>query len=180
MRITRSGGQIAIRDRAGPFWFLGLFLLSGGALAVAMPLGLASNAEALAPWERLACIGMGLGVSAGALWWLARSPATQVQLDLTRRRVLLTRLGLTGRQARQFSFDEVERTEIEVGSDSDGGTVWRPAIHLRDGQRILLSELWSHDRGGVERGVAAIAEACHLRSRSPRTPNETGMRNDAS
>ena len=37
--------------------------------------------------ERLASILVGIGVSTGALWWLARSPASQVQLDLTSRRL---------------------------------------------------------------------------------------------
>ena len=89
MRITRNGGHISIRDRPAPFWALGLFLLAGGVVAVAMPLGLAANAGDLEPWERLATVGLGVGMSAGALWWLGRSPATHVQLDLTHRRLRL-------------------------------------------------------------------------------------------
>ena len=81
-----------------------MFLLAGGLLAIAMPLGLATDTGDLEPWERLASIGVGIGVSAGALWWLARSPATQVQVDLTRRRLRLVRLGLSGRQVRELSF----------------------------------------------------------------------------
>ncbi len=54
MRIKRNGGQITIRDRPAPFWALGLFLLAGGLIAVAMPLGLATNAGDLEPWQRLA------------------------------------------------------------------------------------------------------------------------------
>ena len=58
-------------------WALGLFLLTGGLMAVAMPLGLATNAKSLEPWESLASILVGIGVSTGALWWLARSPASR-------------------------------------------------------------------------------------------------------
>ncbi len=36
--MNRSG-YVSIRDRAGPFWALGLFLLAGGVMAVALPLG---------------------------------------------------------------------------------------------------------------------------------------------
>ena len=50
MRITRSSGRIIIRDRPGPSWGLGLFLLTGGVVATAMPLGLATNAADLQPW----------------------------------------------------------------------------------------------------------------------------------
>jgi hypothetical protein len=81
VRITRSGGKITIRDRPGPSWGLGLFLLGGGVLAMAAPLGLATNAGELQLWERLASFGIGLGVSGGAVWWLQRSPGTRVEAD---------------------------------------------------------------------------------------------------
>jgi hypothetical protein len=166
VRIRRSGGRITIRDQVGPFWVLGLFLLAGGLLAVAMPLGLATNAGELEPWERLASVGMGLGVAAGALWWLRRSPGTQVQLDLTRRRLRLVRFGVSGRQVSWLSFDDLASAEVDQGTDSDGGPVWRPAVRLRTGQLVLLSELWSHDKAGVEEGVSVVAEACRLPTRS--------------
>lgn len=168
MRIRQNGGHISIRDRVAPFWALGLFLLAGGLVAVAMPLGLATNAGDLEPWERLASLGVGLGVAGGALWWLARSPGTHVQLDLTRRRLRLARFGLSGRQVRWLSFDDLESAEVDQGTDSDGGIVWRPAIRLRSGQLVLLSELWSHDQAEVEAGVSVVAEACGL----PRTRPE--------
>lgn len=165
MRITRNSGHISIRDQAGPFWALGLFLLAGGVVAVAMPLGLATNAGDLEPWERLASIGLGVGVIAGALWWLGRSPATHVQLDLRRRRLRLVRFGLSGRQVRQLSFDDLESVEVEQETDSEGGPVWRPVVRLRGGQLVLLSQLWNHDQAGVEEGVTVVAEACRLQSR---------------
>jgi len=164
VRIARNRGHISIRDQAAPFWALGLFLLAGGMLAVAMPLGFATNAADLTPWERLASVGVGLAVSAAALWWLGRSPATHVQLDLTSRYLRLVRFGLSGRQVRRLSFDELQGVEVEQETDSEGGPVWRPAVRLRSGEPILLSELWSHDRAGVEEGVAVVAEACRLPS----------------
>jgi hypothetical protein len=162
VRIKRNGDQITIRDRPAPFWALGLFLLAGGLVAVAMSLGLATNAGDLEPWERLASIGIGIGVSAGAFWWLARSPATQVQVDLTRRRVRLVRFGLSGRWVRQLSFADLASVEVEQGTDDEGGLIWRPAVRLRNGELVRLSELWSHDQAGVETGVAVMAEACGL------------------
>jgi hypothetical protein len=162
MRVTREGGYVSIHDRAAPFWALGLFLLAGGIIAVAMPLGLATNTSELEPWQRVASVVVGLGVSAGALWWLRQNPATHVKLDLTRRHARLVRSGLTGREERRFAFEEVQSVEVEQGTDDEGGTVWRPAIRLRTGEMVLLSQLWSHDRAGVKRGAEAVAEACRL------------------
>jgi hypothetical protein len=161
-RITRTDGQISIRDSPTASWALGGFLLAGGLVAVAMPLGLATNAGDLEPWERLASLGIGVGVSVGALWWLARSPATHVQLDLTRRHMQLVRIGLSGRYVRRLSFDDLEVAEVDQGSDSEGGTVWRPAVRLRDGQRVQHSQRWSHDQVGVAETVAVVAAACGL------------------
>jgi hypothetical protein len=139
-----------------------LFLLAGALVALAMPLGLASNAADLEPWERLAGVAVGVGAGAGALWWLERSPWTHVQLDPTRRRLRLVRYALSGRRARWLSFDELESVEVEHGTDSDGGTVWRPAVRLRSGQLVLLSELWSHDQAAVRAGLSVVAEACRI------------------
>jgi hypothetical protein len=174
VRIKRDGGQITLRDRPAPFWALGLFLLAGGLVAVAMPLGMATNAGDLEPWERLATIGVGVGVSTGALWWLARSPATRVQLDLTRHRLRLVRFGLSGRLVRQLSFDELSHVEVEEGSDDEGGPVWRPALRLRSGELVLLSELWSHDQESVRVGMAVVEEACRLPSSKTMGPIARG------
>jgi hypothetical protein len=119
MRITRDGGHITIRDRAGPHWFLGL---------------------------------------AGALWWLGKSPASRAEVDLTRSRVSVVRWGLSGREVRELAFKDLKRVEVEVGADSDGATVWRPALRLRSSERVLLSQLWTHD----PREANEVSAAGHL------------------
>jgi len=169
MRITRNARQITIRDRVAPYWALGLFLLLGGIVCMAAPLGLAANADELERWQRLASFGVGLGVSAGALWWLGRSPASTVELDLTRSRMRVMRLGLSGRQVRQLPFSEMEKVEVEVGADGEGGSVWRPRVRLRSGEHVLLSELWSHNPRGTEAVVSVVADACRLPRGSPQT-----------
>jgi hypothetical protein len=162
VRITRQGGHITIRDQAAPFWAVGAFLLLGGIVAMAMPLGLATNAEELALWERIASFAIGLGVTGGALWWLRHCPASRVEVDLTRSRMLLVRVGLSGRQVRELAFSELEKVELEVGKDSDGDPMWRPRLQLRSGEQVMLSELWSHDPRGTEEVVSVVADACRL------------------
>jgi hypothetical protein len=179
MRITRNGGHISIRDQPGLYWFLGLFLLTGGVIGVAMPLGLATDTETLGPGQRLASVLIGLGVGAGALWWLWRNPGSQVQLDLTRRHLRLVRFGLSGRHVRRIRFEDLESVEVEDGMDSDGDPVWRPAVRLETGELVLLSQLWSHDRAGLDAALATVAEACRLpglaqRIRGPLGGSHTG------
>jgi hypothetical protein len=163
MRITRSGGKITIRDRPGPSWGLGLFLLTGGVLAIAMPLGLATNAAELQPWERLASFGIGLGVAGGAILWLRHSPGTRTELDLTRRRLRVVRFGLAARRPRELAFGEVESFQVEEQMDDDGNPVWRPAVLLRNGVRVGLSELWSHDHLGIDEAARIMSETLATR-----------------
>jgi hypothetical protein len=160
MRVSREGGVILLRDRPGPYWLLGLFLLFGGLLSLLMPLGLASNAAELEPRERAGSMLVGLGVAIGALWWLARNPATWVRLDLTRRRVGLVRIGITGRHVRTFPLDQIAGLDVEQGADSDGDPIWRPVLRIRNGERVALSQLWSHDEKEVKAAVAVVAEVC--------------------
>lgn len=162
MRIQREGGQVRLHDRPGLFWGLGVFLLAGGLVGVAMPLGLAQNAGDLKLWERLASGGIGFGVCAGALWWLARSPGTRVRLDLTRRSLRLVRWSILGREVRELRFDELAGAEVEEGEDGDGGKVWRPVVRLRGGDVLPLSQLWSHDEPDARAAVAAVAELCRV------------------
>jgi hypothetical protein len=162
VRITRADGQITLRDRAADHWSLGLFLLAGGLVCIAMPLGLANDLDRLKLWERMASFAVGLGLASGALWWLRRSPATRVVLEPGRRRMRLVRLGLTGRQVEEFRFDEVAEVSVEQGEDSEGGVVTRPVARLKSGAVIPLSKLWSHDAPGVVAAVGEVARACGL------------------
>lgn len=166
MRVTREGGMITLRDRAGPYWFLGLFLLSGGLVSIAMPLGLATNAGELEPWERLTALVVGVSVSAGALWYLARCPATMVQLDLTHRLLTLVRTGLNGRRVRQLHFTELTSVELAQSKDSDGDPMWRAVLRLGSGEVVPVSELWSHDQRQVVSSATLLAGSCRLPLRS--------------
>jgi hypothetical protein len=162
MRIIREGGLITLRDRVAPYWALGLFLLAGGAMGIAMPLGLATNAGELQPWERLTSLAIGVAVSAGALWWLAQNPRTEVRLDLTRRLLTLVRVGVLGRQERRLPFAELREVQLAQGKDSDGDPIWRPAARLQSGELVLLSQLWSHDEPAVRACAGAVADSCRV------------------
>jgi hypothetical protein len=151
-----------IRDRSGSHWLLGLFLAAGGLLGVAAPLGLLRDYQRLHPWERAASIAIGVGLIAGALWWLRRSPATRLTIDPGRRSLRIVRLGLHGREVQDLRLDEIGGVTIEHSEDSDGDPVTRPVAHLRSGAVLPLSMLWSHDHGAVAAAAEELARICGL------------------
>ena len=169
MHVRREGGSIRIHDRPGAHWALGLFLLAGGGITMAAALGLATNAAALGAWARLGCLAIGAGGVAGALWWLARAPASRTTIDLIRRRVQIARWGLTGHSRRELEWHELAGMIIEGGRDSDGDTVVRPALQLHSGEVVPLSLLWSHDGEGIETMLSELARECHLPSLQPKS-----------
>jgi hypothetical protein len=159
MRITRSAARLELRDRVAPFRILGALFVLGGGLAVVLSLGWASNVATLEPWQRLVSLGIGVVVTASGIWWLGINPATHTAIDRDRRQLQVTRSGIAGRSVRRAGFDDLEAACIEYGHDSDGDAVCRPAVRLRGGELLRLSELWSHDSDAVRESVAAVAEA---------------------
>jgi hypothetical protein len=85
---------------------------------------------------------------------------SRLELDLNQRQVHIVRLSLLGRSERELAFGDLESVHMQEGADSDGDPTWRPVIHLRSSEDVLLSELWSHDRPGVENSLRVVAEAC--------------------
>jgi hypothetical protein len=164
VRARREGGSIVVRDRPGAHWALGLFLLAGGCVTMAAVLGLATNAATLSVWARLGCFAIGAGGSAGALWWLARAPASRTTIDLLRRRVQVARWGISGRSLRELEWHELAGMMLVVGTDSEGGTVVRPTFLLHSGEVVPLSLLWSHDTAGIETLLSELARDCQLSS----------------
>jgi hypothetical protein len=162
VRINRSDDRVILHDCPGGHWALGLFLLAGGLLGVAAPLGLMTDAEKLRPWERTGILVIGVGVASGALWWLRRSPATRIIIDRERRQLRLIRTGIGGRRAQELAFDDLLEVTIERGEDDDGGLITRPILRLKNGAKFPLSVLWSHDEQGVAAAAAEVARECGL------------------
>lgn len=159
MRIVRTAARLELRDRVAPFRTLGAMCVLGGAIGILMPLGLSSNAAALPTFQRLVVYGIGLLVTGGGIWLLGINPATHTDIDRERRHLVVTRMGIAGRRVRRAGFDDLEAACIEYGHDSDGDAVCRPAVRLRGGELLRLSELWSHDSDAVRAAVAAVSDA---------------------
>ena len=162
MRIRRDGGHISIRDRAALFWALGLFLLVGGLLAVAMLLGLVIDCQRpRAVGAPCQCCG-GVG---GSLWSLAVARAQPGDLCVVQSHALLPAAGCAsgfdGRDAAvAFVQIDLESVEVDECTDSEGDTVRRlrlsacgPASWSRS------SEPRSHDQAAVEESASVRGRA---------------------
>jgi hypothetical protein len=157
VRFWEASTNFFVEDSPGLSWILGaLFFFVGGVFALGS-LGLATNAAELSFGVRtvifvLGTIGVGTGV-----WVWKRSPLSRVQVNVSDRYILINRWGITGRETTRVNFADVLAVELETGTDSEGDSVYRPILRLRNQAPVLLSLLHVHDRAQVERVVREIA-----------------------
>ena len=62
----------------------------------------------------------------------------------------------------EVRFEVLTSVELEETEDSEGGLVSRPLVRLNNGESVLLSQLWSHDRQCLADAASAVAQVCGL------------------
>ncbi len=145
-----------LRDSPALFWTLGTLFLLVGALCVAAFLGTFSSQAPLAALARMPGVVMGgIGIVAG-IWFLARSPATTVRVDVTRREIVIDTRGVRGRASTRVPWDDIASVDLEHGGDEEGNAVYRPRLTTADAAVVLLSALHTHDRRKNEAFVEQI------------------------
>ena len=162
MRVESRPGELRLSDAPGLYWLLGLLFVGLGAVAVAAPLGLATNAGDLPPWGRLASVAMGLSLIGGGAWTLLRAPYSRVRLDVAGRCGAVIRAGVAGRSVQRFDFAAVAEVDVEATEDDEGHPIYRPVLRLQNGDRLPLSLLWQHHRPAALAATTVVAKALDL------------------
>ena len=78
-------------------------------------------------------------------------------LDLESGRGRLQRRGLAMVETTEFAVDGIDAVELEHSKDDRGGDIYRPALRLRDGTRLIVSTVWMHH--GPQEAVATLSKA---------------------
>lgn len=93
----------------------------------------------------LGAFAAGLGGFLAAYLAARHAEQISVTFDRSSRRVVMVGRLPWQRREETWHFDEVDTVEPEVWDDSDG-TMWRPLLVLKSGQRIPLMANWRRDR----------------------------------
>ena len=157
MQLTTHGRTISLTHTPGMHWLLGGGFVVLGIIGAAAPFGLATGVDALRRWELLVIALIGACSAGAGIWLLARSPRSALMLDLESGRGRLQRRGLAMVETTEFAVDGIDAVELEHSKDDDGGDIYRPALRLRDGTRLIVSTVWMHH--GPQEAVATLSKA---------------------
>ena len=148
--------MIRVRDNPGVWWLLALLFIGVGAGFVY--LGISRSAQ-IEWWQVPLAILMGSMAIAVGVWWAGRSPLSTVFITPAEQQVRLVQFGLFGKHVQVVPFGRIEDVVVERQSDDEGGAVARPALLLRNGEKVALSALWQHDVKGITKAVATLRAA---------------------
>jgi hypothetical protein len=144
-----------MQDNPGCIWLLGLFFMFIGGLFVTGALGLFTNADTLAWYERLLVAAMGTIALGAGLVLIYRAPRSRISVNRELRMMELERRGVFVNERRKISFEETDAVELQESTDGDGDPIFRPALKLKNGERVSLFFVWSN-RAETEKQIRTI------------------------
>jgi hypothetical protein len=145
VRIEERGNVLIAQATPGCMWIFGLWFVACGMLGMVMTFA-ASNAHELTWWGRLIVFTIGAGCAAGGLVVIVGAPAVRAVFDRTSGRAVVTTSGLRGCSRVEFACGDVCLVDLTQEKDSDGASMYRVRLWLRDGRTILLQSQPIHGR----------------------------------
>ena len=145
MRISERGDVLTITDRPGLVWFLGLWFIAGGVMAMALVF-LATNAPDMEWWERTIAFAIGAAVFAAGVFVLANSPTIITVLNRSTGVASMHVRGLRTNERIAFRLRDIIVVEMRESKDSDGDPCYHLRLGLRTGRVLPLHSMDLHGR----------------------------------
>jgi len=149
MHLERTADRLVVKDNPFRFWAFYCTFVFGGCLLLAM--ALSSSVMTL---QLGVSVLIGLGNILGGLLMLKREPASMVTIDRPSNELRVQRWGLAGRSLTRFPLHQVDRAIVETSEHTDGGTVFRPSLLLKEAPgAVPVSRFW-YQSGQRSRQIA--------------------------
>src|SRR4051812_30504875 len=107
------------------YWILGLVFTCVGALFVAGPLGLFTNAGELRWWLRALIATLGTLHTGVGIWILARAPVARLTVDSVDETMRLEQWGITGRKRWEWPIAALAAVQVLEQRDDENGKMFR-------------------------------------------------------
>ena|SRR2546425_8478183 len=137
MTIKRIGEGLEVRDNPLIFWSFYSFFVLGGSVALFMALTLRGSG-----WQALLAVLIGIGNILGGVYMLRKEPASVICLDVENKTVWVKRWGIFRSSRSSYSLNDCKEARVDVSEHTDGGSVFRPVLVLKDDSTIPISFLW--------------------------------------
>lgn len=153
---TFSG--LTLKDSAGCFWLVGLFIAVIAGIFLIGLMGLFSNLQEFEDWELIAAWIVSLGGFTAGVWFVYSTPGTTVSFNKNTGTVSINRRGLMRNESESYRLDEIIDITIEESKDSDGDPVYRTELKLGTQKAVPLSMIWINNKPVQEENLLVIRE----------------------
>jgi len=156
--IQQTTNNLVLKDSAGCFWMLGLFfVIIAGTLVIGL-MGAFTNLYELNDLEKAGGWFVSLSGLAVGIWFIYTNPGTR--LDFNKRENMLTiqRRGLMRNEVEKYRLNNIEEVILIESKDTDGDPVYRVEIKIKYERNASLTELWIHNKEGLQNTIDSIKE----------------------
>jgi len=145
MRTEQTENELIIKETPGCLWIFGLFFAVIGGVLVYGSLGGFTNRDEAPQYAIYLSFLMGaIGVAVG-IWIIFRAPVTKIVVNRQTNEVTHTRIGLSGKKEKIYSFGQIKQFCLIEEVDDESNPIWSLGMELSSGETIKISSLESHN-----------------------------------
>jgi len=145
VKIRENVNELIIEEKPGCLWIFGLFFAVIGGVFVYGSLGGFTNRDEVSQFAIYLSFLLGaMGVAVG-IWIIYRAPVTNIVVNRQTNSVTHTRIGLSGKKEKIYSFGQIKQFCLIEEKDSESDLIWSLGMELSSGETIKISSLESHN-----------------------------------
>ena len=159
MKIIRhTNTNLVLKDSAGCFWMLGLFFVVIAGTFVIGLMGAFTNLYELNELERAGAWIVSLSGLAAGIWFIYTNPGTRSDFDKRGNMLTIQMRGLLRNKVEKYRLNNIEDVILIESKDIDGDPVYRVEIKIKYEKNVSLTELWVHNKEGLQKTIDTIKE----------------------
>lgn len=156
--LQHTNTNLVLKDSAGCFWMLGLFFVVIAGTFVIGLMGAFTNLHELNELERVGAWFVSLSGLAGGIWLIYTNPGTRLDFDKRGNLLTIQRRGLMRNEIEKYRLNNIEDVIFIESNDTDGDPVYRLELKIKYEKNASLTELWVHNKEGLQNIMDTIKE----------------------
>ena len=135
---------------------LGLFFVVIAGTFVIGLMGAFTNLYELNELERSGAWIVSLSGLAAGIWFIYSNPGTRLNFDKSENLLTIQRRGLMRNEIEKYRLNNIEDVILIESKDTDGDPVYRIELKLKTEKHARLTELWMHNKEGLQNIIDTI------------------------
>jgi hypothetical protein len=159
--LEKSGppGRITIVDKPGCLYYFGLFFILIGLLSALTAFFLAPPETEVTTTDRAITVLVGLLAAVGGAYFVFNSPRSQIVVEESGKKILVSRRGFQLREHETFYSDEIDDIYVIESDESENAMSYSLRMRHVNGEEIPLSLNWFKDHSLLEENANSLKKA---------------------